>query len=226
MISRNAVLKHDAILNHDVTHKAMLYYSVRNGNPNGDPETSEPRVSPDGYSLVSDVKVKRLIRDYWSDHLGHIIYVDREIQRKMGRNGNGQGFATLADWSEHLGADTPEKAIEGCQDVRVFGSVFSKKFETTKKGKDGKDKTTTKTVSVQMLGPTQVRWGRSTEPVEIENHTITCLATREGGTKDRTMGSRSLIVAADYEQRIISSGHLGKQHKVTPEDMADQDAPS
>jgi CRISPR-associated protein Csd2 len=47
-------------------YEFMLIFDCENGNPNGDPDSGNaPRVDPeDGHGLVSDVAIKRRIRNY------------------------------------------------------------------------------------------------------------------------------------------------------------------
>ena len=47
-------------------HEFVLYFDVANGNPNGDPDAGNmPRMDPEtGHGLVSDVCLKRKIRNY------------------------------------------------------------------------------------------------------------------------------------------------------------------
>ena len=47
-------------------HDFVLYFDVTDGNPNGDPDAGNmPRLDPEtGHGLVSDVCLKRKIRNY------------------------------------------------------------------------------------------------------------------------------------------------------------------
>ena len=50
----------------------VVLFDVENGNPNGDPDAGNmPRVDPEtGYGLVTDVCLKRKIRNYIEDKRG------------------------------------------------------------------------------------------------------------------------------------------------------------
>lgn len=62
-------------------YEFVLLYDVENGNPNGDPDAGNmPRIDPEtGYGIVTDVCLKRKIRNYvelvQGDALGYRIYV-------------------------------------------------------------------------------------------------------------------------------------------------------
>ena len=59
----------------------VLLYDVENGNPNGDPDAGNmPRIDPEtGYGIVTDVCLKRKIRNYAElvkgDKTGYRIYI-------------------------------------------------------------------------------------------------------------------------------------------------------
>src|SRR5690606_20568604 len=58
----------------------VLFYDVRDGNPNGDPDAGHlPRMDPlTGHGIVTDVCIKRKIRDYFNAVLGRQIYIQSE----------------------------------------------------------------------------------------------------------------------------------------------------
>ncbi len=53
----------------------LFCYDIRMGNPNGDPDENRPRALPDGKHYVTDVRLKRFVRDYLKTQ-GHDILVD------------------------------------------------------------------------------------------------------------------------------------------------------
>ena len=63
--------------------KEILFYYESRQNPNGDPGfENQPRLMPDGTIMVTDVRVKRTIRDYAKTALNETIFVD------YGKEGN------------------------------------------------------------------------------------------------------------------------------------------
>ena len=55
----------------------MFLYDLADGNPNGDPlNSNKPRMDDNGkINIVSDVRLKRTVRDYLSDYAGHDIFI-------------------------------------------------------------------------------------------------------------------------------------------------------
>ncbi|HOL21319.1 MAG TPA: type I-B CRISPR-associated protein Cas7/Csh2 [bacterium] len=63
----------------------VFIYDVRNANPNGDVEENRPRIDEDtGINIVTDVRLKRTIRDYLYKHRNQEIFV-REIEYEPGK---------------------------------------------------------------------------------------------------------------------------------------------
>jgi len=207
-IPRNTILQNKAILNPDVSHFATVEYTVVNGNPNGDPDNfGAPRVDDDGYALTSDGSLKRKIRDYLSARYDRLMYIPSDLQERMIAAGHDPDKVyQLKDWATHHKASSPAEACSKFWDVRMFGAVY---------GTEGKGSS-----KHQILGPIQVGFGRSTEPVDVVTMGITRVAA-EVKDQDRTMGSRTYIPEAIIRQRIRFSGHLAKRHGITEEDMLD-----
>src|SRR5450631_2320972 len=42
----------------------VFLYDIKMGNPNGDPDENRPRVLPDKTHYVTDVRLKRFVRDF------------------------------------------------------------------------------------------------------------------------------------------------------------------
>ena len=70
-----------------------LFISVHNANPNGDPlNGNRPRIDLDGYGEISDVCIKRKIRNRFQD-LGEKIFVQSDDR-------SDDGFTSLRDRAE------------------------------------------------------------------------------------------------------------------------------
>ena len=68
----------------------LFLYDIRMGNPNGDPDENRPRRLPDGTFYVTDVRLKRFVRD-WLKTQGEAILVDRP--EDVGHEPDGAGAA-------------------------------------------------------------------------------------------------------------------------------------
>jgi CRISPR-associated protein Csd2 len=146
--------------------------SAKNANPNGDPlNGNRPRENYDGYGEISDVCIKRKIRNRLQD-LGQEIFVQSDERRT-------DGFRSLkerADGCAELkksGKDKELYAKIACErwiDVRSFGQVFA-----FKKGDDDN------AVSVGIRGPVSIHSAVSISPIEISSMQITKSVNGETG---------------------------------------------
>lgn len=138
--------------------------SVKNANPNGDPlNGNRPRENYDGYGEISDVCIKRKIRNRLQD-MGKEIFVQSDERRT-------DGFRSLKDRAEgceelkKANKDKEKYAKIACGkwiDVRSFGQVFA-----FKKGEDDNS------VSIGIRGPVSVHSAVSISPIEISSMQIT-----------------------------------------------------
>ncbi len=132
-----------------------LIIGVNGANPNGDPlNGNRPRQTVDGLGEISDVCVKRKIRNRIQD-LGVDIFVKSDDR-------SDDGFKSLReranDVIKQFGKDREKFAEEACAkwyDVRAFGQLFAMKGD----GKDG--------LSVGIRGPVSIRPAFSVSPVNI-----------------------------------------------------------
>jgi CRISPR-associated protein Csd2 len=174
-----------------------VIFSVKNANPNGDPlNGNRPRTDYDGYGEVSDVCLKRKIRDRMQD-AGHAIFVQSDEKRT---DGMPSLKARAEDATYGLGKDAfnskktpPEQAgkmaCEKWLDVRSFGQLFAFKSEA----KDG--------VSIPIRGPVSIQSAFSVEPISVTSTQITKSVSGEGdGTKrsSDTMGMKHRVDKAVY----------------------------
>lgn len=131
----------------------LFLYEIENANPNGDPmNENRPRFdAEDGTALVSDVRIKRTIRDYWYEYKGFNgkegkdIFV-RETEYQL------EDKTYISDGKRRAKAfgESREKVLKECIDVRVFGGVIPL----------DKD-------SITLTGPVQFQMGRSMHQTEV-----------------------------------------------------------
>jgi CRISPR-associated protein Csh2 len=131
----------------------LFLYDVVNANPNGDPlDENKPRLDEEsGRVLVTDVRLKRVIRDSLEE-LGECIFYSRSAKGK-----------TRQELLKQFEND-PQKAIENCIDLRLFGATFSVEKNT-----------------LSITGPVQFNFGMSlhrVEPKLIKGTTV--VASGEG----------------------------------------------
>jgi CRISPR-associated protein Csd2 len=165
---------------------------VKHANPNGDPlNGNRPRTDYNGLGEITDVCVKRKIRDRLQD-AGLGIFVQSD-DRKI------DGATSLRDRAEKaLGkkfdpGETRKLACEKWVDVRAFGQLFALPKKGKVKGDEGEDD---KSVSIPIRGPVTVQSAFSVQPVDITSTQITKSVNSEGdGTKRGadTMGMKHRV---------------------------------
>lgn len=176
-----------SILQNKIDFVALI--SVTQANGNGDPlNGNRPRTDLNGFGEISDVCVKRKIRNRMQD-LGNPIFVQSEDRCA-------DGFGSL---SERASAslkgikDREEYARRACEtwlDVRAFGQVFAFKD--------------TKGFSCGVRGPVSIHQASSISPVEVESIQITKSVNGEMKEKGEnrasdTMGMKHFVRFGLYE---------------------------
>ena len=169
-----------------------VVFSVKNANPNGDPlNGNRPRETYDGFGEVSDVCLKRKIRNRMMD-LGHPVFVQSDERNVDGIRSLSER-AGAAPELKAAGKDKEKYAAAACEkwmDVRTFGQVFAFKS----KDKEGKG-TEGDGVSVGVRGPVSIQTAVSVEPIDISSMQITKSVNGEPGEKKSsdTMGMKHRV---------------------------------
>jgi CRISPR-associated protein Csd2 len=188
-----------------------VIFTVQNANPNGDPlNGNRPRETSDGYGEVSDVCIKRKLRNRLQD-MGERIFVQSDDR-------SDDGFDSLRARAEgqpelkELKGDRAEYQALACRlwyDVRAFGQLFA--FSGGSAG-DG--------VSVGVRGPVSIHPAISASPVEIESIQITKSVNSESGTKrsSDTMGTKHRIGFGVYRFNGSINCQLAEKTGFTDED--------
>jgi len=162
--------------------------NVKNANPNGDPlNGNRPRVNYDGYGELSDVCIKRKIRNRLME-AGHSIFVqsdDNRVDEYPSLRKRAEGEISRDDWKDEK--KFREAVCKKWIDVRAFGQVFA--YEGEKKGEG---------VSIGIRGPVSIHSAFSVAPVleRISSIQITKSVSSEGdGTKraSDTMGMKHRV---------------------------------
>ena len=202
----------------------VVLISVTNAHCNGDPlNGNRPRTNYDGYGEISDVCIKRKIRNRMQD-LGNVIFVQSEDRRKDKFDSlKSRADAMLPD---NLSPDAFYKtACETWLDVRTFGQVFAySSGKGEKKGKDGKKaegEDNEKGVSIGVRGPVSIHQAISASPVDIESMQITKSVSGEkkGGNRGPdTMGMKHFVRFGLYKIKGSINVQLAEKTGFTEED--------
>lgn len=175
-----------------------VIFTVVKANPNGDPlDGNRPRIDYDGYGEVSDVCIKRKIRNRLQD-LGARIFVQSDERKD-------DGFKSLKDRADKCpeveaaakAKDADAYAAAACKtwmDVRSFGQVFAFKGDN---------------LSVGVRGPVSILPAVSIEPVSTSSIQITKSVNSTTGDKkgSDTMGMKHRVEFGVY----VFSGSVNVQ---------------
>lgn len=202
----------------------VLLFDVINGNPNGDPDAGNaPRVDPEtGHGLVSDVCLKRKVRNYislvqadaaGSPADGYDIYVKERAVLNLQHQRAYDALKLDPKAKVEKGKASNEERARAwmCQtffDVRMFGAVMS-----------------TGVNAGQVRGPVQFAFSRSVDPIVSLEQSITRMAvTTEDESKNqdggnRTMGRKEIIPYALYVAHGFISPQLAAQTGFNADDL-------
>jgi CRISPR-associated protein Csd2 len=214
-------------------YEFLFLFDCENGNPNGDPDAgNSPRIDPqDMHGLVSDVALKRRVRNFIQEKFGSNItdatpnavyvqhatnlnkYITKAHQETGGKpegGGNRKQVTDARDWM-----------CKTFFDVRTFGAVMS-----------------TGANAGQVRGPVQFSFARSLDPILPLEASITRMAVAEkvSGAKTyedyekweneqeedklRTMGRKALIPYGLYVAKGFISANLAKGTGFSDNDLA------
>ena len=195
-----------SILQNKIDFVALI--TVNRANSNGDPlNGNRPRTDLNGFGEISDVCIKRKIRNRMQD-FGKAVFVQSADRCDDG----------LGSLSERASAvmkgikDRDEYAQRACEtwlDVRAFGQVFA--------FKDAKG------LSVGIRGPVSIHQASSLSPIEIESLQITKSVNGEKKEKGEnrasdTMGMKHFVRFGLYEIKGSINVQLAEKTGFTEED--------
>lgn len=196
-------------------------------NPNGDPlNGNRPRMDYDGYGEISDVCIKRKIRDRLmeakddSGEYKYNIFVQCD-ERKV------DDAKSLKDRADKALKDclTMDTACQQWFDVRAFGQVFAFKSDKNKKKKGEEvvgDSSGDTGVSIPVRGPVSVHSAFSIEPIRPESIQITksvnSETTSDGKKSSDTMGMKHRVDKAVYVFYGSINPQLAEKTKFSNED--------
>ena len=175
------------ILDHKIDFAVVL--SVTKANANGDPlNGNRPRQNYDGHGEISDVAIKRKIRNRLQD-MEESIFVqsnDRKVDQFKSLRERAEANADLVKALKSKDNPSEQFASVACKewiDVRSFGQVFAFK------GGSGKG------VSVGVRGPVSIHTATSVDPIDITSMQITKSVNSEPGKEkgSDTMGMKHRV---------------------------------
>ncbi len=183
----------------------VMFFTVQDANPNGDPLNGNmPRTDYDGYGEVSDVCIKRKIRNRLQD-MGHSIFVQSNDRIEDGKKSLEERFNV-----EFKKDDSDDQVyLESCEkwiDVRSFGQVMT--FQKR---------------SIGIRGPVSISLAKSLSPVDVISMQITRstngMQVKEGGSRSSdTMGTKHFVEFGVYKVKGSINPYFAEKTGFSKED--------
>jgi len=196
-----------------IKNSEMLFiYDATMCNPNGDPDDeNRPRMDYERErNLVSDVRLKRYIRDYLQDK-GYEIFVAKFEDQTVNAT---QRLKKLIEYNkQNINVNKIDKAgiewlLSKLIDVRLFGATMPIKSEDTKGS------------SLTFTGPIQFNWGYSLNKVRlVDSSGITSHFGSEEGKTQGAMGKDYRVYYSLIAFHGIISGNRAKLTNLQKEDI-------
>jgi len=186
----------------------LFCYDITDANPNGDPlDENKPRIDEETkINIVTDVRLKRTIRDYLYEHKGYNgtngkdIFVREEFMDKNNpESGLQDGKTRAKDFKENS-----DLVKEQCIDVRMFGGVIPL----------SKD-------SIVYTGPVQFKMGRSLHQVELRHIQGTGAFASKEGAKQKTFREEYQLPYSFIAFHGIVNEKAAAHTGLTEEDIAE-----
>ena len=197
-----------AALNHKIDFALVL--TVSHANPNGDPlNGNRPRETYEGYGEISDVCLKRKIRNRMMD-LGASVFVQSDDRCNDGYKSLKERADAVPELKKEKDASVYAKvACQTWLDVRSFGQVFAFKNGGEADG-----------VSIGVRGPVSIHPAFSVDPVEISSLQITKSVNGVSGAKKSsdTMGMKHRVDFGVYTTFGSINCQLAEKTGFTQED--------
>ena len=192
----------------------VVLFDVENGNPNGDPDAGNmPRIDPEtGYGLVTDVCLKRKIRNYVETakegHPGYEIYIKDQVPLNRS-DARAYSYLGIDEKSiketkkkdDQLDIKIRDFMCQNFYDIRTFGAEMT----TFAKAALG---------CGQVRGPVQLGFARSVEPIVPQEVTITRIAItteKDAEKKGTEMGRKYIVPDGLYRVEGYVSANLARK---------------
>ncbi|MDD2439755.1 MAG: type I-B CRISPR-associated protein Cas7/Csh2 [Methanosarcinaceae archaeon] len=204
----------------EITRRSELVflYDIKDGNPNGDPlDENKPRIDEEtGVNLVTDVRLKRTIRDYLHNFKNEEIFV-KEISDENGAlqdaKTRAKDFLTqkepLPDFATGK-KDIDNSILNKCIDVRLFGSTIPLEFKVKSKKETG---------SITHTGPVQFKIGRSMHRVFVKHIRGTGAFASKKGASQKTFREEDFLQYSLINFYGIINENAAKDTKLSEEDV-------
>ena len=195
-------------------YEFVVLFDVENGNPNGDPDAGNlPRIDPEsGYGIVTDVCLKRKIRNYVEtvkeEEAGYKIYIKEDVPLNRSDMTAYEYLGTNEKDIKDLKKKDPDAdqkirdiMCRNFFDIRTFGAVMTTFVKASLN-------------CGQVRGPVQMGFSRSVDPIISQEVTITRVAItteKDAENKSTEMGRKSIVAYGLYRVEGYISANLARK---------------
>ena len=195
-------------------YEFVILFDVENGNPNGDPDAGTlPRIDPEsGYGIVTDVCIKRKIRNYVEtvkeDSEGYKIYIKEDVPLNRSDSTaydylgtDDKGIKDLKKKDPEVDRKIRDFMCRNFFDIRTFGAVMTTFVKAALN-------------CGQVRGPVQLGFSRSIDPIVSQEVTITRVAItteKDAESKSTEMGRKNIVPYALYRTEGYISANLARK---------------
>lgn len=186
-------------------------YDIKMGNPNGDPDENRPRVLPDGTYYVTDVRLKRFMRDFFKSQ-GQSILVDNIEGRTTNLTGRVSAELANQEKKEADGQELVNIILNSFIDARLFGSSLAFKKESGKDAREWAPEPKT------LTGALQISHGEvlhTAQEIEIRG------TTTFGSDSDKTQGTFTEFFGLRYG--LIGFNGIANEHSAETSKLSNDD---
>lgn len=189
----------------------LFLYDIRMGNPNGDPDENRPRSLPDGRFYVTDVRLKRFVRDYLAARGGEILVGNIE-GRTTNLTGRVAHHLRRIDKAQANGRELVDILLDAFIDARWFGSSLAFKKEEGKGARDWDPEPKT------LTGAVQFNMGECLhEAEEIQIQGTSVFASQEQNTQG-TFTSYAALRYGLFAFNGVANEHSARRSRMTDAD--------
>jgi len=183
----------------------LFLYDVQNGNPNGDPsDENKPRIDEEtGQNIVTDVRLKRTVRDYLYNYEGYNqdgvkdIFVRQTFVEDDPEKGLNDGISRGKAYDNNA-----DNVLEACIDVRLFGGVIPLTGS-----------------SITFTGPVQFKMGRSLHKVQMQYIKGTGAFASKAGHKQQTFREEYILPYSFIAFYGIINENAARHTRLTNDDI-------
>ena len=193
----------------------LFMYDIKMGNPNGDPDENRPRVLPDGTNYVTDVRLKRFVRDFLKTQ-GEEILVDTIEGKTTNLTGRVAAHLKANKMDACEGAELVNILLDAFIDARMFGSSFA--FKPMKFNEKDKKNWEPSTEPKTLTGAVQIQHGEvKNRAVEVDIHGTSTF----GSDSEKSQGTFTTYFGLRYA--LIAFHGIANEHSAKLSRLSDED---